>query len=130
MSRMLWREANRCRWVGIRPAHEGAQVLKSATATNQTLTLYTVPAGGVLYLLSAELHQTAGACSAYLSVLDDAAVLQYVLGRVSFASSAGFHFTISQQFFPPMELPAGWTITLASPNAGVSAGGSIYGWLE
>jgi len=71
MALMKFREPNQVRRVGVRPAHDGTQVLERGSADNATVVLYTVPAGKVFYLCHAWLNvQGVAAGSVYLAIYD------------------------------------------------------------
>jgi len=55
MALMKFREPNQVKWVGVRPGHNGTQIIRSQGADNATVELYLVPVGQTFYLCSASL---------------------------------------------------------------------------
>ena len=130
MAKMRWRESNRCRWVGIRPAHQGEQVSAFGLVSNGTQIIYTVPVGKTFYLC-AWIHDVymGAAGNGQLLVYTDGGVLTYRLG-IGAGTVLGVTHRLSGSCWPPMEFPAGYTVRLSSAAALVDSYGSIYGWVQ
>jgi len=127
---MGWREANRARWVGIRPAHEGTQVFGNGMAQNSTVILYTVPVGKRFYLTG--FHAAASPVDpgfGWLAVFNAAAVQQFSLYTMS-AACAGLGFGVAVGLTFPLELAAGESLRISSSARNFYVHGSVWGWLE
>jgi hypothetical protein len=127
---MSWIEKNRAKWIGVRPAREGTDIILDGTATNGTTVLYTVPAGKVFNLISSNLCVTAvGAGRSTLRVLRGGATI-YLLGVITIITAAGV--CPSAPFNPstPMGLIAGDIIDVSSTAVGHTSRGEVYGWEE
>ena len=127
---MLWREANRCRWVGIRPAHEGEQVTAYDTAANQTKILYTVPAGKTLYLCSASGGLAKAAAGNARMALQSGGVTYYTFAEYRVHTAVGISAPFGVCFSIPIEVPSGDTIILYSAVADLIIVGSFFGWVQ
>lgn len=132
MTMMSHREDNMARWSGVRPAHRGTQIAKSLNnVVNTTSTLHTVTAGKVLYLCSWSL-QTYGAAAPWelaLLVRDTGDVLQYEICRISI-NTANSSRGSAGQFWPPLEIPAGYDVCVWDSTAASWSHGFIFGWEE
>lgn len=122
------REQNRERWVGVRPAHDGEQVMKYTGATNNTVIIYTVPAGKTL-LLWDWVHDTFtnGAAIGQIAARDDADVAFAYISTHSFGA-AGTKIG-SLAYSVPIELYAGYDVVIISNIAGCTSRGMIHGIL-
>ena len=130
MARMGWREANRARWVGIRPAHEGEQVVARSSHENSTVVLYTVPAGRTLYLCGANLGVRATAAGYVLiSIYTDLGAVYWEFLYYGFPAAGGAGSYVFP-FSPPLELPSGYTVKDVSSAPGLWTVGAIWGWVE
>lgn len=111
MAYARYREENIVNWVGVRPGHNGEQihVHLSVPAADWAI-VYTVGAGKVLLLDYAFLCSAiAGAATQYLSVYTDApAELARILAGYQAAAVSGIPKSAS--FWPPIEIPAGYSI--------------------
>jgi len=127
---MRWREANRARWVGIRPAHEGTQVFGNGETNNATAIIYTVPVGKTFYLTGfhASVSPIAGGFG-WLAVFNAAAVQQLLLYTMS-AACAGLGFGVAVGLTFPLELAAGESLRIYSSALNFYVHGSVWGWLE
>ena len=129
MSAMTYREDNKVLWRGVRPAHNGTQVLKYIPASNAVVLLHTVTAGKILYLnaliLSCYTAQPASFVG-YMTVHDELDNLQYYFflfrcpGDGCVNGSLGFPF--------PLEIPEGWRINVLSNAALSYSTGFIHGY--
>ena len=130
MAVMGFREPNRARWVGVRPAHDGAEVYNKADATNATVVVYTVPAGKVLHLTSLHVcsRATLAAGEVIVDIRNAAHVIQVSPFDHYYAAVGQMSDDIS--FWPPMELPAGWEIAVRSTNANSWGCLFVRGWIE
>jgi len=130
MSAMLYREDNKVLWRGVRPAHNGVQVAKSALATNNTVILHTVTAGKTLFLTTMVYGtdpEAVGLCQ--MQVRNVADVVQYTIQNfIPRTTSTSFSGSIT--FNPPLEIPAGYDIILVSGIAMLDLNCFINGWEE
>ena len=105
----VYREPNMVKWVGVRPGHNGEQVLiEIDTAVNATL--YTVAADKILFLFDwhfGTLPNLSFACN--LAIHNDAAVRQVYL--VAIGTNAGDMSSESTQaLWVPIELAEDWSL--------------------
>ena len=130
MALMKFREPNQVRWQGVRPGHNGTQVLAFAFADNETTDIYTVPAGKTFFLTWYSLGLTtvaAGNCS--LQIRTPVPVVLLVLDRLFF-TVAGNMPSVSQSLTFPIEVASTYLISVVSSAAGLRAYGNIVGWVE
>ena len=130
MSDMHFREPNQVKWSGVRPAHNGVQVLESGMANNATVILYTVPATEILYLCGFTFVSwtTIFSSDGYLQIYDDGALLWRELAQ----GAAGINQAMSMAhgYWPPIEVRADYTINLVSTAATTVCFACINGWAE
>ena len=130
MSAMKFREPNQVKWVGIRPAHNGTQILAKANADNGNTVVYTVPTGKTLYLV----HIAVGIYTNvtgdwYVTIRDSSAVeLIYPHIGVNIANQPAEHAVAT--YWPPIEMSAGYDVMVHSGATGLKVWCSIIGWLE
>ena len=130
MALMKFREENHVKWMGVRPGHDGAQVLERASANNGVTILYTVPAGSTFYLCHAWLDVDAVAAgSVNLSIYNDVPAIWRLL-YVSSVPITTNRLIGEGSFFPPIELPAAYSIRVESTVLNCIARSFIYGWVE
>lgn len=130
MALMDFREPNQVKWVGMRPGHNGTQVALTGMANNNTVVVYTVPAGQTLYLCTVTLTSNFGAAGSGWAWLETAGAV-FVYGFSGVLNTAGSGALGSTaQFWPPMEVPTGYVIKVISGAAGLLIYASIYGWVE
>lgn len=130
MGLMQFREGNKVKWVGVRPAHRGEQVVKSVdNVTNTTTILYTVTAGKVFCLCSARINgyaTTTGVIKLLVRDADD--TIQYTIMRwQQVATSSKLEWG---SFWPPLEIPADYDVCLLSSSNNCYVHGFIFGWEE
>jgi hypothetical protein len=127
---MLHREPNRVKWVGVRPGHDGTQVVKDDYTSTGAAILYTVTALKTLYLTHLTMEASTGAAisGADMWVRNAADVIQYYLSRQRLAVSRETIFSTS--FRPPIEIPAGWDIVIGVGAVTAAVYGFIHGWEE
>lgn len=115
----LWRENNRARWVGIRPAHDGAQIIDTSTVSNAVDTMLTAAAGKRLLLFSWWAWSVAtGAGTASLGIYNAVPALsdRLVYHRHVAAGERNTHHDL----FVPIEIPSGWSIRNETNAAAVT----------
>ena len=130
MSAMSFREPNQVKWVGVRPAHNGEQVVASGLASNSTAILYTVPSNKTFYFVSygATAYIAATGISAWMQIYDGAGALWNTI--IDFISDSVGALRADNTFYPPMELPSGYSIRLVSNDSNVQIRAFIFGWEE
>jgi hypothetical protein len=130
MSAMVYREPNRTRWVGVRPAHNGEEISKSNNANNATVIIYTVSALKTLFL-TGWIHQaySSGAGTGFLFVTNAADVVQYTISTQSFLV-AGNVVQIAGDMFYPIEIAAGYKVKIMTNALAVFTQAFIHGWEE
>lgn len=129
MATMSYREDNRVKWVGVRPAHGGEQIAKFATANNNTVTIYTVPAGKTLYLCTAWLDVTTAAVGYSAIYIRDELDAHWLPLRRIYQTASSYPSDSWITFWPPLEVPAGYDVVVyrSTPQ---NVHGAIFGWVE
>ena len=130
MALMKFREPNQVAWIGVRPAHRGAQVTARAQADNTTVIVHTVTSGKTFFWthLSNMVFSSAAGGNMQLYVRDDSDVTQYFL--YSGANRLAHHSNWSDAFWPPIEIPSLWDIVVLSNNSFVVYNAFVTGWEE
>jgi hypothetical protein len=130
MALMKWREPNRAKWIGVRPAHNGGQILADGGANNTTFTIYTVPAGKTFHLASLHYrcYLTVAGESAYIEICNNVGTRLTYLAIDQ--TLVGLTPVGNRSFNPPIELLTGWTIKAYSSAWTAFAHGIIHGWEE
>jgi len=130
MAAMAFREPNQVKWMGIRPGHNGTQVVALNTATNAEVLLYTVTAGKTLFLVSASVGWTGGGSGWGIIMIQTAASADWYYP--CFTSGSSNYFASQGNFNPcvPLEVPAGYKCYVKSVGATFRVHGSIFGWEE
>ena len=128
MAVTVHREPNRVKWIGVRPGHEGEQILEHGTANNATVIIYTVPADKLLLLygFSYNVSGTGGGIG-YLSIYTAVPAVHrhLVYGNFSANTTIGF----SRNYSIPIEIVAGYSVRVLSPAVTMYVGVSIDGIL-
>ena len=130
MSVMNFREPNQVKWVGVRPAHNGTQVIKHTNAQNGTVIIYTVPSGNTYFLTGFTIgvrQEAAGDIA--LGVRDGSDVWQYYLFHNSYGSAQP-PYAFGMGLTYPIEIPEDYDIYLWSSAASVYIFATIMGWIE
>ena len=130
MALMLRREPNRVKWVGVRPGHNGEQILKSNAVNNATGIVHTVTASKTFYMtgfqLAYEFTAVGVATFAIRNAIDaQTAVLFQISPAVAHNGSIANSFD-----FQPIEIPAEYDIYIISSVAAVTIRAHISGWEE
>jgi len=130
MALMGFREPNQVKWIGVRPAHRGTQIIAYGSANNAIVILYTVTTGKTLFLSSwsCQISATAVpvACGFYLRDAGDVeATLFLYLNMVSIGQ-----LTETWQDCYPIEIPADYDLVLKTGDPGAIIRGSFHGWEE
>jgi len=130
MALMNYRIGNEARILGIRPGHNGEQILVRADVIGGTATVYTVPAGKIAFIT----HIAAGVSNdvtglSYVGIQNTVpATIWFAHIGYSIAQSCSFYDNAS--YYPPIELPTGYSIFIHSGSAGLDSWCSIHGWEE
>ena len=130
MAVMSFRESNQVRWRGIRPGHNGTQVLESAPGVNGTVVLYTVAAGATLYLVSVFLGLLGSAAATHgqIWIRDAVPANLYLLASV-YSAANDYSASVPHTYWPPIEIPATYSLALVDVAANMSQA-TIFGWVE
>ena len=109
------REPNQVKWVGVRPGHNGEQILVKIELAGNAI-VYTVPANKILFLFDWHIGIARGvAGAAELQIRDDAAAIHAYLSYVT--SAAGYTGTnATQNLWVPHELIEAWDIYVVTGN--------------
>lgn len=97
----------------------------------ETILVYTVPTGKVLFVNSANLasrESAAAVATCRLFVRD--AIDAFVYAILSHMYDLAGHQTSHQTYSPAIGVPAGYDICLVSSHANIDVYGDIFGWLE
>jgi hypothetical protein len=127
---MKWREGNRAKWMGFRPAHDGVQVSKSGHTDNVLLIVHTVTAGKTLHITNLIAGGNSGgvASGSNIYVRDTADAVVYYFVQQS--TPANSNFLISLSLFHPIEVPSGYDICIISSAATARTDLYLHGWEE
>ena len=130
MSVMSFREPNEVKWIGVRPAHKGTQIFSSGLASNSTVVLHTVSLGKTLYLVSygATAYLATTGISATMDIYDSTPALWQRI--IDFIAAAVGQMRADNMFWPPLEIPSGYSIRLVSTDANAQIRGFVFGWEE
>ena len=125
----VFREPNQVKWIGVRPGHNGEQVLEGfiAGAINFTA-IYTVPANKMFMMTYAALSNTLNiGGNAYLCIYDDTpAIWRVLFGRLNIVNVPGRGCIAT--FNPPIELPEGYSVRVYQ-SALIGTIGSVHGFV-
>jgi len=130
MALMKFREPNQVKWVGVRPGHNGTQIIRSQGADNATVELYLVPVGQTFYLCSASLGYRLVVDGYVKLFINDLVPAQWFLCFEDVLLALSPAQTVTDSYWPPIEVPAGYTFYIQSAGAGLQAWGQIHGWVE
>lgn len=130
MALMKFREPNMAKWQGVRPGHNGVSISKTGAAVNTTTTLYTVPAGKTLFLVSWDLWTYGIGAGLFYAILRDVSdgTVRYLGGGTLIAN--GEHQPNFGNSWPPIEIPAGYDIAVYSAAANLNVVFDFSGWEE
>ena len=125
---IVHREPNQVKWVGVRPGHNGEQVVKWGDANNNLVVLYTVPADKLLlifgYFIS---YHGSVAGYGYLDVYTAVpAIWKRLYGG---AVNVGEDFSATRDYSIPIEVPATYTVRVQSTVLGCYIDAGIDGIL-
>ena len=130
MALTTFREPNQVRWFGVRPAHRGTQVIKDGIVTSAaTATIHTV-AGTMFYLCgySALCWGQTYSLPTFLEIYDGVPAIWKTLLRG--AQSANSAQWLSKNYWPPLEIPTGYTIKVRCTLDDHGIHVCIDGWEE
>ena len=127
---MLHREPNRVKWVGVRPGHEGTQIVKANHTGPGLAIIHTVTAGKTFFLTGVSCYSHAGAAIAIgsVAVRNGADVYQYAL--IGLGAPINNRVGAAISLWPPIEIPAGWDVYVDCGGAGSDNSGTVFGWEE
>lgn len=130
MALMKFREPNQVLWQGVRPAHDGTQVLKRALASNNIAIVYTVPAASTFYLCHAVIGYSGMAAGLATSEIQNAVPAREINIFYDMMLAASEGVTKHAFFWPPIEMLTGWRVTVSSNAVGLDVHLNIFGWVE
>ena len=122
------RDPNQVKWVGVRPGHNGEQVIAYATAVDVLGTVYTVPVDKILLLFghSVGVYSTAAALGE-MYIYDATPALEVTLVGRSVAANGSVNSDHS--YDPPLELTAGYSLRILTVAATCRIRATIHGIL-
>jgi len=125
---IVFREPNQVKWIGVRPGHNGEQILENDTAINVLTSIYVVPADKLLLLFAYDVSVYSGvAATGYFYIYDDTPAIFKSLAVRSVAA-AGTDSSC-QGLWVPIEIPAAYSLRIITSNAGCSIRVCIHGIL-
>jgi len=130
MALMTFREPNQVRWVGVRPAHRGTQIIKSQQDIGTAgVILHTVSDDVCFYLTQWSFSwYTAALGNARFLVRNAADVIQYYISYG--AVHANYNGRVTGNFWPPLEISEKWDLWIECTGAGNFVSVEIHGWEE
>ena len=130
MSAMNFREPNQARWLGVRPAHNGEQLVAYNITTNDDRSIYQVPSGKTAYITSMIITATSGSVGGNVQVnyTDSANNLIKRLVNHFFRVTGNIAFSVS--FNPPLELINQQRIRAYSNANDATITVFLHGWEE
>ena len=124
----VFREPNQVKWIGVRPGHNGEQVVANNNCTNVLTVVYTVPAGKIFLFFGFVFTTYHGAATnAQLMVYNAVPALENTLA--AHVGAAGPPCSTPKSFDPPLEYGAGYTIRILGSAATVTVNAMIHGIL-
>ena len=125
---ILHREPNQVKWIGVRPGHNGEQVIEGDTAVNVLKTIYTVPADKILLLNNyvATIYCAAGGNGSVMIYNAVPALYRTLVLMPATANDNGF---VSVSFPMPIELSEGFSIRALTTAANIDLWVTINGIL-
>ena len=129
MALMKFREENHVKWMGVRPAHDGTQVLAHTTGVGGTAPiLYTVPAGMTLFITHLCVSFYAAGAGTWHARVNPGGVSVYLaMGLVIAGSQLA---PIPLNYWPPIELEETRTLSLVLGAGMGSTYLCMHGWVE
>ena len=127
---MKFREPNEVNWQGVRPGHNGTQVVEYDHVVNGTDLVYTVTAGKILYLISwtHNIVNNSGGVGTSTAYIDDGINVWYMFDYYHGADNVPGGKAGNQ--YPPIEVPAGYRFQHYSNAVNVDSYLSFFGWEE
>ena len=121
------REPNQVKWIGVRPGHNGIEILESGNVDNGTDVVYTVPADKLFLWFgwNAIMISNAYSAACYIGIFNAVPVL--VKNIQTFGTGTNMATSLSKSYWPPLEVAAGFSIRFVSTAAGRTLDGSIHG---
>lgn len=128
MAMTKYRELNMVKWVGVRPGHNGEQIVKSIRKTNGAEIIHTVSDDKILLLFAwtCSVHTDFAVKEGYLFVRNAADVTQYIIDRHGFRPTQQ-HDSNGLAHYIPIEIPEKYDICIYAEDANVFVDGWIHG---
>jgi len=130
MALMSFREENHVKWMGVRPGHDGTQIIKYALSNNATVVLYTAVGVTVAEIVYLSLSVSTGAVAGVGSLQVFNAVPALVNSLMLIEVPANGYNQLAVGLPYPLELLEDWSIRVFSSDIVLSARGMLYGWEE
>ena len=125
---IVHREPNQVKWIGVRPGHNGEQIIANNDVNNATVIVYTVPANKILLLNGFNCNCWASAASTGSIEWWDAVPILY--RRIAkFSSQINSVYFGGNDYTMPLELAAGHSIRIISAAAAYWLYATIWGIL-
>ena len=111
-----FREPNMVKWIGVRPGHEGTQVIEYNKAQGNTQILYTVPADKLFMLFGVVYNVYCTAASAGRLAIFNAvpAITKILFEHNAFANISSL---ATKSYEIPIELPETYSLRIVSDAA-------------
>ncbi len=134
-------EPNQVLWRGVRPVEgiRGVWPARNATrvsafgeaAGDTTISIYTVPAGKILFISSCQLSTRLSATESKYAMIYSRTEVDTTHIRI-FRQNVRIPGTVSNQlgFFPALQLGPGYELLIVSNSNSIEAYGVAHGWLE
>ena len=131
MANTLFSEKNKAAWIGVRPGVYGEQIAVNGEAVNQTVVLYTVPAGKTLLVFNTRLSVTGAAGGGGNAALKHSSGVPADIYSLHHCNVVAPGNPVAQTLarFVPYEIPAGHLVRLTSSNANTGALAGFEGLL-
>lgn len=134
-------ETDQVRWRGVQPVDgiRGIWPARNSTRINMyasssgtdVVLLYEIPAGKLLFLSSGFIttrHTAEAAEFGALQVRNAADAIQYSI--ISQRLYSVGQVTTPLSYYPALEVPAEWKVTIEGSSGAIEAFGAFFGWLE
>ena len=124
----IHREPKQVKWIGVRPGHNGAQVVADDSCAALLTSVYLVPADS-LFLWYGFIVNSAFGAGGNAELYTYNAVPALLNTYVSQGGVANMGIALTKSFDPPIELPAGYTIRINTTVGTISIHALIHGIL-
>lgn len=130
MALMRFREENRVKWVGVRPAHDGTFHSEHlAQAVVAWGNVYTVGAGQTLYLTHTFLTGRSAAVSGWFAMRITVGAADHYIYRIGISANADTETGLATSHYFPIEVLTTDTVDIYVSALGIVAYGGFNGFL-